>query len=126
MQQLPNNEKTDSKEGNFYLKGTKQNGRQKVCVKFKTDTDNLNFVVYRYRNKMYLKGNEIDLKLTGYQSLLTKRVYFLRYDDIVLSSALYWMKQQFVKETNSVKNGCSLSNEYFPIASGIKIFIWTR
>ena len=40
------------------------NGRRKVCVNFKSDTEKLNFVVYRYRNSLYLKDNEIDLKLT--------------------------------------------------------------
>ena len=49
---------------------------------FQTDTDNLNIVVYRYRNNLYLKDNELHLRLTEYQSLLAKRVYLLRYNDI--------------------------------------------
>ena len=69
MQQLPDIEKTDSKEEISCLKWTKYNGRRKVCVNFQTDTDNLNIVVYRYRNNLYLKDNEIDLKLAEYQSL---------------------------------------------------------
>ena len=35
------------------------------------------------------------------------------------SGALYWMKQLFVNEETFVKNGCSLSNEHFPIELGI-------
>ena len=48
MQQLPDIEKTDSKEELSYLKWTINNGRRKVCVNFQTDTDKLNVVVYRY------------------------------------------------------------------------------
>ena len=82
MQQLPDIEKTDSKEEILCLKWTIYNGRRKVCVNFQTDTDKLNIVVYRYRKNLYLKVNEIDLKLTEYQSLLAERVYFLSYMDI--------------------------------------------
>ena len=80
-QQLPNIEKTDSKEEISCLKWTLYNGR-KVCVYFQTDTDKLNIVVYLYRNNLCLKDNEVDLKLTEYQSLLAKRVYPLSYIDI--------------------------------------------
>ena len=79
MQQLPDIEKTDSKEDLICLKWTIYNGRRKVCVNFQTDTDKLNIVVYRYRNKLYLKDNEVFLKLTENESLLAKRVYLLTY-----------------------------------------------
>ena len=82
MQQLPDIEKTDSKEGIFCLKWTKYNGRKKSCVNFQTDTDKLIIAVYRYQNNIYLKDNEVDLKLTDFQSLLAKRVYLLNYIDI--------------------------------------------
>ena len=72
LQQLPDIEKTDSKEELSCLKWTIYNGRRKVCENFQTDTDKLNIVVYRYRNNLYLKDNEVDLKLTEYQSLLAK------------------------------------------------------
>ena len=45
-------------------------------------TDNLNIVVYRFRNSLYLKDNEVDLKLTAYHSLLAKRVHLLSYIDM--------------------------------------------
>ena len=45
MQQLPDIEKTDSKEEISCLKWTIFNGRRKVCVNFQTDTDKLNIVV---------------------------------------------------------------------------------
>ena len=48
-------------------------------MNFHTDTDKLNIVVYPYQNNLYLKDNEIDLKLTEYQLLLAKRIYLLRY-----------------------------------------------
>ena len=44
-------------------------------MNFQTDTDKLNIVVYRYRNNLDLKDDEVDLKLTEYQSLLAKRIY---------------------------------------------------
>ena len=47
MQHLLDIEKTDSKEEFSCLKRTKCNGRRKVCVNFKTDTDKLEIVVYR-------------------------------------------------------------------------------
>ena len=82
MQQLPDTEETDSKEEICCLKWTIYNGRRKVCVNFQTDTDKMSIAVYRNRNNLYLKDNEVVLKLTEYQSLLTKRVFFLSYLDI--------------------------------------------
>ena len=82
MQQLPEIEKTDCKEEISCLNWTIYNGRRNVCVNFQTDTDKLNFVVYRHRNNLYLKDDEVDVKLTKYQSRLAKRVYLLSYIDI--------------------------------------------
>ena len=82
MQQLPDIEKTDSKEEISCLKWTIFNGRRKVCVNFQTDTDKMNIFVYRYRNNLYLKDYEVFLKLSQYESLLAKRVYLLNYTDI--------------------------------------------
>ena len=55
-----------------------------VYLKFKTDREKLIIVVYCYRNRLYLKDNEIDLMLTKDQSLLAKRVYLLSHNDIFL------------------------------------------
>ena len=82
MQQLPDKEKTDSKEEISRLKWTVCNGRRKVCVNFQTDTEKTNIVVYRYQNSLYLNDNEVDLKKTEYQSLLAERVHLLSYFDI--------------------------------------------
>ena len=82
MQQMPDIERTDSIEEKSCLKWTIYTGRRKVCVNFQTDTGKLNIVVYCYRSNLYLKDNEVDLKLTEYQSLLAKRVFFLSYIDI--------------------------------------------
>ena len=82
MQQLPDIETTGSKEEISCLKWTIDNGRRKVCVNFQTDTDKLNIVMYRYRNNLCFKDNEVDLTLTEYQSPLAKRVYLLRNIDI--------------------------------------------
>ena len=82
MQQLPGIEKTDSKEKLSCLKWTIYIGGRNICVNFQTDTDKLNIVVYRYRNNLYLKYDEVDLKLAEYQSLLAKPVYLLSYNDV--------------------------------------------
>ena len=88
MQQLSDIEKTDSKEEKSRRNWTIYNGRRKVCVNFHTNTDKLKIVVYRYRNILYLKHNEVDLKLTEYQSLLAKRIYLLSYIDFCWASRL--------------------------------------
>ena len=61
-QQLPVNEKADSKDEISCLKWTIYRGRRKVCINFQTDTDKVNIVVYRYRNSTYLKDTEMELK----------------------------------------------------------------
>ena len=81
-QQLPDIEKSASKDEISCLKWTIYNGRRKVCINFQTDTDKVNIVVYRYRNNTYLKDTEMEFKLTEYKKLLSKRVYLLSYIDI--------------------------------------------
>ena len=76
-QQLPDNEKADSKDQISCLKWIIYNCTRNVCISLQTDTDKVNIVVYRY-----LKDTEMDLKLTEYKKLLTKRVYLLSYIDI--------------------------------------------
>ena len=82
LQHLPNVENTDSKEQISHLRRATYNGRRKVCVNFQTDRDNLNIVVYGYRNNLHLKDNEVDLKMTEYESLVAKRFHLLSYIDI--------------------------------------------
>ena len=81
-QQLPDIEKSDSRNEFSCLKWTIYSGRRKVCINFQTDTDKVSIVVYRYRNNTYLKDTEKALKLTDYKKLLAKRVYLLSYIDI--------------------------------------------
>ena len=81
-QQLPDIEKSVSRDELCCLKWTISNGGRNVCIKFQKDTDNVNIVVYRYRNSTYLKDTEMDLKLIEYKKLLAKRVYLLSYTDI--------------------------------------------
>ena len=80
-QQLPDIEKSDSKDEISCLKRTIYNGRRKTCINFQTDTDKVNIVMYRYRNSTYLIDTEMDSKLTEYKKLPAKRVYLLRYID---------------------------------------------
>ena len=82
-QQLPDIEKSVSRDEISCLKWTIYNGRGEVCINFQTDTDKVNFVVDRYRNSTYLMDTELDLKLTEYKKLLAKRVYLLSYIEIL-------------------------------------------
>ena len=81
-QKLRDIEKSDSRDEISCLKWTIYNGRRKICINFQTDTDKVSIVVYRDRNKAYLKDTEKDLKLIEYKKLLAKRVYLLSYIDI--------------------------------------------
>ena len=119
MQQMPANKKTDSREISC-LKWTIYNGRRKVCVNFQTHTDKLNTAVYRYRNKWYLKDNEIYLKMTKHQSLPQNG--FISWATLTYSTSdsFYWMKQLSIIKTNYVKNGCSFPHEHVPIVHGIE------
>ena len=81
-QQLPDIEKADSEDEISSLKWTIYNSRREVCINFQTDRNNVNMLVYRYRNNTYLKVTEMDLELTEYKKLLPKCVYLLSYIDI--------------------------------------------
>ena len=125
MQQLPDLGKTDSKEELSCLNWAILNGRRKVCVNFQTDTDKLNFVVYRYWNNLYLKDNVVNLKMTEYQSLLAKQLYLLSCIDIFYKRCIV-LEEKTVHNTNSVKNGYSFPHEHIPIVPGIKNVIWKQ
>ena len=82
--------------------------------------DNLNIVVYRYRNDTYVKDAETELKWTEYEKFLSERVHLLSYIDVSLSGALYWMKQLFIIKKNFFKNACFYPHELLSIVPGIK------
>ena len=89
----------------------------------KTDTDKLKIVEYRYRKSLYLKDHEVDLMLTEYQSPLAKRVHLLSYIDILYNRCIVLDEATVHIRTNFVNNGCSLSNEHFPIVTENKTVI---
>ena len=80
-QQLPDIEKSDSRDEIACLKWKNYNGKRKVCINFQNETDKVNIVVYRYQNSTYLKDTEMVLKLNEYKKLSAKRVYLLSYID---------------------------------------------
>ena len=125
LQQLPDLEKTVSPEETSCLKWTIYKGERKVCENFKTDTDKLIIVVYLYRNNLYVKDNEIDLKLTKHQ-LLSANWFFCDTFTYLTSSALHWMKQLFIFKTNSVLSGRSLSNHHFTLVPRFRFVIWAK
>ena len=76
MQQLPKVGKFDSENEISCLRWIIFNGRRKVCLFCKTDTDYVGITVYRYRNNMYMKDSDIELKATEYNSLLQEKNIF--------------------------------------------------
>ena len=66
--------------------------------------DKLNIVVYRYRNNTYVKDTKMELKMTEYETLLSKRVYLLSYIDvffkrrIVLDETMVHYQSKFHQE----------------------------
>ena len=76
-QQMPGIEKTDSTEGITCLRCTIYNGGEKVCVTFQRVSDKLNIVLYKYRNNIYLKISEMQLKTTEYGELFCQQVHLL-------------------------------------------------
>ena len=111
-QKLPEIEKVDSRNEISCLKWTLYNGRRKLCISFKTDMDNLNMLVYRYRNNTYVKDTEMELKVTEYEKLLSKRVYLLSYIDVFFKRCFVLYKKLFIIKVNFIKNGCSLPHEH--------------
>ena len=79
MQQLPEVGKFDSEDEIFSLRWIIFNGRRKICVFYKSDTDYVGITVYRYRNNMYMKDSDIELKSNEYNTLLEKKKYILSY-----------------------------------------------
>ena len=80
LQQLPDLAQTEQEIS--CLKWTLFNGRRKVCINFQTDKDDLSIVVYRYRNNLYQKDSELQLKLIEYKNVLSKRTNLLTYLDV--------------------------------------------
>ena len=88
LQQLPEIRKVDFKNEISCLKRTLYIGRRKVCIRFKTDMDKLNIVVYRYWNNTYVKDTEMELKLTEYEKNSSKRVFLLRCIDVFFTRCI--------------------------------------
>ena len=76
MQQLPEVGKFDCENEIFCLRWIIFNGRRKVCVFCKTDTDYVGITVYRYRNNMFIKDSDIELKATEYNTFAEEKVSF--------------------------------------------------
>ena len=71
-------------------------------MNFQTDTDKLNFAVYRYRNHLCLKAKEFDLKVLEYQLPLAKQVYLLSYIDKFYKRCIVLVE----KTVHSQNNNC--------------------
>ena len=105
-QQLPDIEKSDSRDEISCLKWTIYNRKRKICINFQTDTYKVNMVVYRYRKNTYLKDTEKDLNMTEYKKLLAKRVYLLSYIDI------FYYKRCIVLDETTVYNENKLCQDW--------------
>ena len=76
MQQSPEVGKFESENEICCLRWIIFNGRRKLCVFCKTDTDYVGNTVYRYRKNMFMKDSDIELKATEYNTLLQKKKAF--------------------------------------------------
>ena len=126
MQQLPDIEKTDSKREISCLNG------QYIMVGEK----------YVWTSRLVQTSWMLSCTVTEtiYTSKIMKlfwncqntsrswQIEFISWATLIYSTsgAMYWMKQLFIIKTNSVKNGCSRSNEHFSIVLGIESVIWTQ
>ena len=101
---------TESEGESSCLKRIKYNVRRKECVNLKTDADNLN-TASKIKKLIWIlqKTNKSWQNEIIYWATLTYST----------SGALYCMKQHFIIKTTFLKNGCSFSNERFPIVPGI-------
>ena len=93
MQHLPEVGKFDSENEISCLRWIIFNGRRKVCVFCKTDTDYVGITVCRYRNNMFMKDSDIELKATEYNTLLQKKKYLLSYLETFSEKLSWWMRQ---------------------------------
>ena len=50
--------------------------------------DKLLVVAYRYLHNAYVKNTEIELKMTEYRKILSKRLYPLSYNDLFFKRCL--------------------------------------
>ena len=92
-----------------------------MCVNYQKDTDELNCVVYRYRNNIYLKDSEKELKMTKIEKLLSERVYPLCYIDVLFKRCISLDEKTVHDQEKFHQEWMFLSNEHFPIVSGSKI-----
>ena len=89
----------------------------KVCIIFKTDMDNLDIVVYHYRNNTNVKAIEKALKLTEFEKLLSKWANVLGYREVFFTRCIVFDKttvHETSKLQNFIKNACIVSSEKFP------------
>ena len=121
MQQLPDSEKTESKNEISCLKWRIYNGRRKVRVNYQTDTDELNTVVNRYRNNLYLKNSENELKRHNTINVFLNEFISWAFLTFLSRVALSWMKLLFSNEINFLKNGCPLLISTFRLYLGVQL-----
>ena len=73
------------------------------------------FVVYRQRNKTYIKLKNDELKLAENEDLIKSSLYISSCFDILWHTffSLCWIEQLLIFEASFVKNGCSISRDRF-------------
>ena len=95
MQQLPEVGNFDSENEISCLRWIIYNGRRKICVFCKSDTDYVELTVYRYRNNMYMNDSDIEVKATEYNTVLQKKNYLLSYLE-TFSKKLSWWRRHLI------------------------------
>ena len=126
MQQIPELEKKYSEKEISSLKWTIHKGRRKICVNFRTwqATSVLSCAL----TETILTSEVLNINWSWQNTSNSWQKEFIYWVTLTYfsSGALYWTKQLFISETNSIRKGQSLSHEHVRTASGINIVIWTQ
>ena len=77
-------------------------------------------MVYRYRNNTYVKDTEMELKLTEYEKLLSKRVYILSYIDVYFKRCIVLDETTAPFQIKFHPKGTFSPRERLPIVPQIK------
>ena len=120
MQQLPEVGQNDSENQISCLRWIIFNGRRKVCVFCKTDTDYVGITVYRYLNNMFMNDSDIELKATEYNTLLQKKSIYRVISRHSPKDLSWWMRQLITIDIILLGDGRFLCCRCYSVLLGIE------
>ena len=119
-------DKTDSKKKILCLKWTTYYGRTKVYANFRLIKTS--WILSCTVTETVYTSKVVKLFWSSQNTSHSWQNEFISWAKLTYSTSgeLFWMKQPFIIQTNSIKNGCSLPHEHFPILPRIKNVVWTQ